>query len=63
MTWWRWSVLASPTVDDADLVLIQDFVQIKAPYATARDVLHEPTPRWLTAPPPPTQRENASSSR
>jgi hypothetical protein len=29
-------------------MLIQDFVQVKAPYATARDRLLQPTPRWLT---------------
>ena len=29
-------------------MLIQDFVQVKAPYATVRDRLLEPTPRWLT---------------
>jgi hypothetical protein len=48
MTWWPWSVSAPPTVGDADLMLIQDFVQVKAPYATVRDRLLEPTPRWLT---------------
>jgi hypothetical protein len=29
-------------------MLIQDFVQVKAPYAMVRDRLLEPTPRWLT---------------
>jgi hypothetical protein len=28
-------------------VLIQDFVQVNAPYETVRDRLLEPTPRWL----------------
>ena len=35
-------------VGDAAPMLIQDFVQVKAPYATVRDRLLEPTPRWLT---------------
>jgi len=29
-------------------MLIQDFVQVKAPYATVRDRLLEPKPGWLT---------------
>jgi hypothetical protein len=29
-------------------MLIQDFVQVKAPYSTVRDRLLEPTTRWLT---------------
>ncbi len=29
-------------------MLIQDFVQVKAPYAMVRDRLLKPTPRWLT---------------
>jgi hypothetical protein len=29
-------------------MLIQDFVQVKAPYATVRDRLLEPAPGWLT---------------
>lgn len=31
---------------DADAMLIQDFVQVKAPYAVVRGLL-EPHPRWL----------------
>jgi hypothetical protein len=35
-------------VSDADLMLIQDFVQVKAPFAMVRDRLLEPRPHWLT---------------
>jgi hypothetical protein len=40
-------VSAPDGVGDARLVLIQDFVQVNAPYAAVRGRLLEPPPRWL----------------
>ena len=47
-TWFPSPISTPGEVGDAAPMLIQDFVQVKAPYATVRDRLLEPTPRWLT---------------
>ncbi len=44
--WWLSPVPKWGAVDDAQPMLIQDFVQVKAPYATVRDQL-ERHPGWL----------------
>jgi hypothetical protein len=48
MTWWRWSVSGPAKCGEDDLMLIQDFVQVKAPYASVRDRLLDTSRRWLT---------------
>ncbi len=47
MFWWLWQVSAPSGAGDACAMLIQDFVQVKAPYAAVRGRLGEPHPRWL----------------
>jgi hypothetical protein len=48
MTWWRWPVSGPAKCGEDDLMLIQDFVQVKAPYASVRDRLLDTSRRWLT---------------
>jgi hypothetical protein len=45
--WWLSPVPKRGAVDDGGPMLIQDFVQVKAPFATVRDELLERSPGWL----------------
>jgi hypothetical protein len=48
VSWGPLTVSTPGEVGDPTRMLIQDFVQVKAPYASVRDRLLDKSPRWLT---------------